>query len=61
MSSRELGELGAVEGVARPGGVMDEGHLSVVAFVAKCPQHRDDRRDAAAAADQQEPLGTDLR
>ncbi len=50
----EPAQLLGVGDVALAAGVVDEGDRAVVALVAERSQHRHQRRDAAAAADQQQ-------
>ena len=51
-------ELVAVDRVLGVGGVVEEGDRAAVALGAERPQHRHHRGDAAAAADQQDPVGS---
>ena len=57
MAAGERVELGAVERELGRARVVEEVELAGEALVAQRAQHRHDRRDAAAAADQQHALG----
>src|SRR5215217_8254120 len=58
---RELAELGLIERQLPRAGVIEEADFAGEILVAERPQHRHNRGDPAATADEQHTLGPRLR